>query len=206
MRANRKRRQFASPVFSFVVDGECELWYLQMLKDNERSLKIRLSPEIYKKKTLCEQYKRVVQLTKESEKVFWVIDFDVIYNATPPAKKGVKTEQQKFKEYYDKCKKNKKVIVIVNNPCLEFWFLLHFYYTKRFYEDYKSLLPVLKKHLLDYEKTEKYFIKTSPDIYKRLKVKLKTARENSQKTGEFDLNNIAIGISEMHKIFDELKM
>ncbi|MCL2683274.1 MAG: RloB family protein [Bacteroidales bacterium] len=191
----------AKPIFSFVVDGECEYWYLQMLKDNEPLLKIHLSPEIYKRKALKEQYKRVLELAKGSEKVFWVIDFDVIHKETRDAKKGKKTPLQEFEEFYNRCKKNDKIKVIVNNPCFEFWILLHFGYTTCFYENYKALLPDLKIHLADYEKTQKYFVRTNPDIYKRLKPNLQTAISHSEKLGEFDFKNKTTGIAEMHKLF-----
>lgn len=205
MRANKKIKERV-PIYSFVVDGKCEYWYLQTLKDNERSLKINLSPEIYKKKTLEEQYKRVVELAEESEKVFWIIDFDVIYKETQEAKTGQKTPLQKLEEFHNKCKKNDKIIVIVNNPCFEFWVLLHFCYTKRFYENCETLLPNLQKYLAGYEKTEKYFVRTNPDIYKRLKPKLQTAISNSEKLDEFDFKNIATGMSEMYKIFSTLNV
>ena len=204
MRLNKKIKQPMKPVFSFVVDGECEYWYLQMLKDNERSLKIHLSPEIYKKKTLKEQYERVINLAEESEIVFWIIDFDVIYKETREAQTGKETALREFQKFYNECQKNGKIIIIVNNPCFEFWALLHFCDTKRFYEDCKSLLPVLKKHLVNYEKTEKYFVRTNPDIYKRLRDKLATAIANSKKTGVFNFENIEIGIAEMYKVFCKL--
>ena len=204
MRPNKKIKQQANPVFSFVVDGECEYWYLQMLKDNERLRNIHLSPEIYKKKTLKEQYKRVVELAEESEKVFWVIDFDVIYKETQEAKKGKKIPLQEFQELCNKCKKNDKIIIVVNNPCFEFWVLLHFHYTNCFYKNYKALLPQLHKYLADYEKTEKYFVRTTPDIYKRLKPELHLAIENAKQLGKFDFKNVKTGMAEMYKIFSEL--
>ena len=206
MRANRNFKQPASPVFSFVVDGECEYWYLQMLKDNEKSLKIRFSPEIYKKSTLKEQYKRVVELAKECEKVFWVIDFDVIDKETREAKTRKKTILQEFQELYDKCKKNSKIVIVVNNPCFEYWFLLHFEPTTKYFSNYTTLEKALKKHLPNYKKTEKYFAKTAPDIYKRLKPNLQTALANANKLGKFDFQNTKIGIAEMHKIFNELNI
>jgi len=113
---------------------------------------------------------------------------------------------QEFQKLYNKCKKNDKVIVIVNNPCFEFWFLLHFRYTERFYENFKTLLPDLRKHLADYEKTEKYFVRTTPDIYKRLKQNLQTAISNAEKLGKFDFRNTEKGMTEMYKIFRELKI
>lgn len=203
MRINKKKQQ-VKQVFSFVIDGDCEYWYLQMLKDEEQSLNIHLYPEIPKKKTLKEQYRRAVELAKDSEKVFWIVDFDVIHKETQEAKGGKKTALQEFQELYNKCIKNDKIIVVVNNPCFEFWVLLHFLYTNRFYENCDVLLPELQKHLPGYEKTEKYFVRTTPNIYKRLKDRLETAISNSERLGKFDFQNIQSGMSEMDEIFKKL--
>lgn len=189
-------------VFSFVVDGECEYWYLQMLKDNEKSQKIRLSPDMYKSNTLEGQYKKVIELAEDSEKVFWIVDFDMIYKETKERKSGQTSKLTKFKELYRKAKRCSNVEIIVNNPCFEFWVLLHFCHTTRFYENYKILLPDLQKHLDNYVKTENYFVKS--DIYKRLKPNLQIAISNSKKLGEFDFENIETGKAEMYKIFKEL--
>jgi len=66
------------PRYAFIVEGECEFWYIQMLKRNERSLRVDLKPEIPQKKKLKDQYKKVIDSTKEYDKVFWIIDFDVL--------------------------------------------------------------------------------------------------------------------------------
>ncbi|MDR2465780.1 MAG: RloB domain-containing protein [Prevotellaceae bacterium] len=87
---------------------------------------------------------------------------------------------------------------------MEFWFLLHFVHTDKFYRDYGSLLRDLQKHLGDYEKTERYFVKTKPDIYLRLLSKLQEAKNNADKCGRFDFENIRKGLSEMQIIFREL--
>lgn len=64
------------PRYAFIVEGECEFWYIQMLKRNERSLRVDLKPEIPQKKKLKDQYKKVIESSKEYDKVFWIIDFD----------------------------------------------------------------------------------------------------------------------------------
>lgn len=48
----RKIRRQVVPTFSFVVDGETEIWYLQMLKRNERQFKINIEPKLPQKKVL----------------------------------------------------------------------------------------------------------------------------------------------------------
>jgi len=206
MRPNKKISTNKKNICSFVADGECEFWYLQMLKNNE-SVRIVVSPEMYQKKSMDEQYNQIVSYSADSEKVFWIIDFDVILKETREGKKGRKTALVKFEKYAKQLEQYDNVEIVVNNPCLEFWFLLHFCQTTKFYESYDKLLPTLKKQntLSSYDKTEKYFTKGT-DIYKRLKPFLETAIKNAKLTGKVELDNIQKGISEMQKIFEELKI
>ena len=206
MNKNFQKYKRSRPVISFVVDGKCEVWYLQLLKKHERenAKNVNIEPELPQKKKLKDQFDVVVELSKESDKVFWIVDFDTIMKETREAPKGTKTPLQEFQRLCNKCKSNKKIVVIVNNPCLEYWFLLHFEQTSKYFATYKQLEKPLKKHLLDYEKTEKYYKKHNNDIYQRLKTKLSTASLNSNRLGDFDFNNPRTGIAEMHKIFSEL--
>jgi len=191
-------------VFSFVVDGECEFWYIQLLKQHE-TLNINLEPKLPQKKKMQDQFNLVSELAKESEKVFWIVDFDVINKETKEGKRGQKSKLTKFKEYYLKVKRHSNIVIIVNNPCLEYWFLQHFEETSKYFETYEKLEKSLKNHLPTYEKTEKYFVKSNPDIYKRLKPKLQEpAIPNSEKLGEFDFDKVQTGITEMYKVFREL--
>ncbi len=70
-----------------MVDGDCEFWYFQMLKRNNRDLHVDLKPEIPQKKKLSEQYKKVLEYADIYDKVIWVIDIDVINDETRKAKK-----------------------------------------------------------------------------------------------------------------------
>ena len=123
----RKRSKFkiaGSNAFAFVVDGDTEVWYLQMLKRNERELNINIEPKLPSKKSIPEQFKMVKDLAEDYTKVFWIVDYDVIVKETREAKKGTETSEQLFIKLKEKAEKFDNVIVIVNNPCIEFWFLL----------------------------------------------------------------------------------
>lgn len=198
----RKNRPQPKKVFSFVVDGECEVWYLQMLRKNEKLQQINVEPKLPQKKKLSDQYKAVMELAGESEKVFWVIDFDTINKETSETKKGEKTALQELKEYSLQTPAN--VLFIINNPCLEYWFLLHYKQTSKYFGSYAGLEKELVKHLPDYQKTEKYFKNPRQDIYQRLKPKQGVAIENALKLDRFDFENTRWGLSEMHRIFTEL--
>ena len=194
------------PTFAVVVDGECEVWYLQMLKRNERSIVVNIEPKIPQRKRLSEQYENVIKLSEENTKVFWIIDFDVLSRETNSAKVGSKTAIQSFLEYKKTiAKKHKNVVIIVNNPCLEFWILLHFEATSKAFDTCESASRQLKKHLKDYEKTEKYYTKQDNDIYLRLKPKLAEALKNAKSLKLFDPENPKKGMSEMQLLFEAIE-
>lgn len=190
-----------SNTFAFVVDGDTEVWYLQMFKRNERELNINIEPKLPSKKSIPEQFKMVKKLATDYTKVFWVVDYDVIAKETREAKKGVETSEQLFIKLKEKAEKLDNVIVIVNNPCIEFWFLMHFERTSKLFTDCNSAEKKLKKHLTDYEKTRKYFTKQDNDIYLKLKHKLSDAKVNS-KNLKFDKYNTNKAICEMNSLFE----
>lgn len=196
---------------AFVVEGKTEMWYLQMLKKNEErnsNVRINIKPEIPQKKRLEDQYKSVCNLAEVYEKVFWILDFDVILKETKESKNNQQSCLIEFLNYRRKLlKKYNNVEVIVNNPCFEYWFLLHFVRTQRKYTNCSGVIKQLEKNLPDYKKTEKYFKSRNNDIYSRLKPNLKDAIENAIAFGIFDVYNPEKAMCEMDKVFmiDELK-
>lgn len=209
MRKPKKIIHKTNPSFALVVDGETEVWYLQMLKRNERDIRVNIKPEIPNKKSVEEQYNLVCDLSgKEFIKVFWVIDLDTVIKEDNEAPKGKKSPLKTFEEYRtDLITNYPNVVVIVNNPCIEFWFLLHFEKTSKYLDTCSSAEKQLKKHLKNYEKTQKFFTKQNDDIYLKLKPNLKAAIDNSIALGNFDNEKSKKAMCEMELLFksDELK-
>ncbi|WP_348800575.1 RloB family protein [Flavobacterium adhaerens] len=209
MRKSKQIQHKTNPALAVVVDGDTEIWYLQMLKRNERDIRVSIKPEIPNKKSIEEQYKLVCQLSsKEFTKVFWIIDLDTIVKETNEAPKGKKSPLKIFEEYRADLVNNfENVIVIVNNPCLEFWFLLHFEKTSKYFNNCLGAETQLKKHLKNYEKTQKFFTKQNDDIYLKLKPNLKVALQNSLALGNFQNQAPTNAMCEMELFFhsDELK-
>ena len=201
---NRRIMPPRKPVFAIIVEGECEFWYFQMLKRNERSIRVDLKPEIPQRKKLEDQFKRVVEYSKDYDKVFWIVDFDVVISESHMALKGKKSLLQEFKQCFNELKNNyKNVVVIVNNPCLEYWLLLHFEATGKYFNNCAGAVKQLLKYLPDYEKTEKYYTKSNQDIYLKLKPRLNTAINDAKTLTDFDLETPEIGITQMHFLFEE---
>lgn len=205
------KRRVSIPTFAFVVDGETEIWYLQMFKRNEqrdRNIRINIKPEIPHKKKLEDQFDLVCEQAKgEYDKVFWIVDLDVIIKETREAKTD-NTPLKRFINFratllneYD------NVVVIVNNPCLEYWFLLHFDYNGVTYNNCIEVVGELRRYVKGYGKSERFYKMKGKDIYARLKPQLPNALNNSLKLGDFDDNNPEKGMCEMDSLFlsDELK-
>ena len=192
--------------YAYVEEAETEVWNLQMYRQHEqkdRNARINIKPEIPQKKKIKDQYKLVKELARsEYDKVFWIVDLDVIVKETneapkekyPPLLEFMKLRRNLHEEFDN-------VQVIVNNPCLEFWFLLHFVKTNDYYKNYQEVLGELRVHLKEYDKTRKYFMRPGRDIYGRLKPYLKDAIKNAGELGEFDEQNPTKANCEMDVLF-----
>ncbi len=122
---NRKSRFQRSEydVFLVYVDGETEQWYLKnvvqkFLDRNFLDIKIRVCPDIPKKgKSYREKIKDLQIKSKLATACYYLVDFDDIRH---------KNDIKKFNFLKQKKEGINKVRILFNNPCLEFWFLLHF--------------------------------------------------------------------------------
>ena len=192
--------------FAVVVDGETEYWYLQMLKRNEPNIPFNIKPQILQKKNIDQQYKLVIELSEEEyDKVFWIVDLDVLLKEERE-KKGNTSSLQQFLNYWQQLSKQNKVVVIVNNPCLEYWFLLHFQKTNKVFTACAGAEKQVSQYLKDYEKTEKFFKKSNNDIYKQLKPYLQTAVSNATALVTFDTHNHSEAMCEMPLLFQALQL
>lgn len=218
MKRATNKRPSESKTYAFVVDGDCERWYVELIKNYERSFAAQVKPELKQPKTLEEQYKLVVELAPSYDYVLWIIDLDVVIRETRECREGKITPIEKLRGYLGAIKQineenreeKREIITIINNPCLEFWLLLHFNKTTKYYATCADLLPDLRKNreMADYEKSEKYYKRRSGDLYAKLKPFLKTAISNSEFTNvKFSFENYEAGVAQMCALFDleELK-
>ncbi len=194
-----------------IVVGKDEKWYIQKVKNKYKPdvlRQLKIVPELAQKKKIAQLFADAKdKLGKGYTQVILIVDFDDVGK--------YKKELEEFKKFYNAyvrvnngevSRKNQwmeKLTLIINSPCIEYWYMLHFRRTTKYYPDYTQLkhdliqIPELK----DYVKDEDYYNKR-PDIYMRLGGDdgLKNARENAV---GFELNQcMNKGFSEMNKLFD----
>ena len=89
---------------------------------------------------------------------------------------------------------------------MEFWILLHFEPTSKYFNSCDGVSKQLRTHLSDYDKSQSYYTKQDNDIYLRLKSQLSKAIINAEKLGKFDFENPYSGMSEMQLFFNTEKI
>lgn len=204
MRNKKNILSRGKPKIAIVVDGETEAWYFAMLNRNESDARFQIKPEIPQRKSLVNQFEQVNRLAEDYDQVVWIVDMDVIIKETREVKSGQARPLDEFLKYKRQLATSQNVKIIINQPCIEYWFLLHFEFTQPPFEDCGGAEDLLRRNLRDYSKSQKYFTKEGNDIYLRLREKLPVAIENSKRLNEFDLENPARGFSEMHELFELL--
>ena len=198
---------------AIIMDGKDERWYIDKVKECYLCNKLRqvkVKPELPNEKNVEEQFDLAKKLLEDEYSfVILILDFDKILKEKKEGGKGVK-EFEYFANSYNNyinikagqgSRANKwmnNLLVIVNNPCLEYWFLLHYKQTTKFYEDGNSLISELKRipELKDYDKNETYI----KSLYKKLESRLPDARKNAKEFCLHECENK--GCSEMNKMFD----
>lgn len=111
MRASGTKKGLGRKTVFLVVDGETELWYLQMLKRNETLHGIAIQPELPKKKTLLEQFELVKTNASIYDLSIWVVDLDVVIS---------EGKIPELKKYQKEAETIERIHVLINTHCLEF--------------------------------------------------------------------------------------
>ena len=107
----------------------------------------------------------------------WVVaDGDVNYNNPDPvaAKDNLLSKARKLADA-------KGIHIAISNPCFEFWYLLHFHYTTKFFKDYPAVKTALNAYLPDYEK--------AGDVYAQLSGHTTDAIQNAQRIEQYHIQN-----------------
>jgi len=207
MRRKKRNKRTGKFTYSIIVDGETEIWYFQMMKKHENLHRIDIRPEIPRKKKLKEQFELVCEYAENYDMVIWLIDFDTLLKEHNERKRGTISIIKKFEKYRSALERKylNRVKVLVNSPCLEYWYLLHFIKTDTFYQKCNEPIKKLKnQYMTDYKKSEKFYKKRDNDIYERLKPKQSEAMQNAKDLGAFDFGKINSAKAEIYKILEIL--
>jgi len=163
----RIKRNISSPKrYAIIGDGYTEKIYFEHLKEDTSRNDFTIKPELPSNKGKGGNHNKVLSRARELLKkgydhVYCIIDYDTVLT------------EKKEQEFISACKKfdNNDVTIYINNPCIEYWFLLHFKKSGREYTA-TEVENDLRNHITDYSKNQEYQKKNS--IYTKLKPRLES--------------------------------
>ncbi len=129
--------------------GITEYWYLKHLK-KLRGLSYVLKPSLFGDESMQTIQSRITEGLNSGATVVCVFDEDV--------RQWNEVEKRRMDELHQKYDGNKEVIIAGNMPSIEYWFLLHFENTNRFFGTSAKVIEVLRKYIANFDKKE-HFLK-----------------------------------------------
>jgi hypothetical protein len=141
-----KKLELRNGIF-IVGEGITEQYYFAHLKQLKK-YNCSVKPRFFGKTSIDDISKTVSKLLLGGVSVICIFDADVSARD--------KIENEKLKKFKKKYQNDDLVTICDTLPSIEFWFLLHFVKTNKFFMNYKSLEKELKKHIPNYNKTENY--------------------------------------------------
>lgn len=180
---------------AIIGEGETGWFYFESLRITCR-YPFKLSPDFPQHADIEHILKLAkAKLTEDYDYVVCLIDMNRLIEKS--------AERQKYQSFKSR-KENRNIIFIETNPCIEFWFLLHFLPDKtvRRCQNYDQLIPELRKYMPGYEKTKRYFIKTKLYDYLRANGSIERAKSNAEKLSQMSKFSPedSIAYSEIYKV------
>lgn len=140
-------RKGKRPIPTIIGAGLTEQWYfthLQRLKD----YRLKIRPRYFGTETVKGLGKRIEEVLRNDGFAICVFDVDVpTWN---------EAERKKLNDLRRKYKDNPSVLLCDSLPSIEYWFLLHYKNTNRYYGTSKAVIEVLKEFIPQYDKVEKF--------------------------------------------------
>ena len=165
-------RSSRSPIPVIIGAGITEQWYFTHLR-NLLDLRIKIRPRFFGTEDIKQLDKKISQVVNEGSIAICVVDTDTCeFNPT---------EKKKIDDLKKKYSGKRNVVLCDSLPSLEYWFLLHYADTNKYFANCNALLQELKKFIPEYKKSEAFLQSPKWVEDMTLEGKLATAVERSKK-------------------------
>lgn len=136
-----------SPIPTLIGAGITEQWYFKHLK-TLKDYRVKIRPRFFGTETANGMAKRIEEVLRNDGFAICVFDADVsTWN---------ELELKKWNALRRKYKDNPSVMLCDSLPSIEYWFLLHYENTNRYYGTSQAVIEDLKNFIPQYDKAEKF--------------------------------------------------
>ena len=150
MARKTQQRSLRQPEITIIGEGATERFYFTKLR-RLKGYRYTCKPRNFTEQSLDEIQKQVDRVLADRGIAVCVFDTDITRNNP--------TKRAKFEALCQKYKDRKDVIICDSMPSIEFWFLLHYLNTNRYFATSDDVIDVLHKYIPDFSKQEKFLSK-----------------------------------------------
>lgn len=145
-----KERKLKNPTITIIGEGATERYYFTHLK-RLRGYNYTCKPRNFTEQTFDEMQKQIDRVLADDGIAVCVFDADV--TRTRPA------EKMKYEDMYRRYADNHSVILCDSMPSIEFWFLLHYLNTNRYFATSDEVIAVLRRYQPNFSKHQSFLSK-----------------------------------------------
>ena len=184
-----KERKLKNPTITIIGEGATERYYFTHLK-RLRGYNYVCKPRNFTEQTFDEMQKQIERVLADNGIAVCVFDADV--TRTRPAEKA------KFEDMRRKYADNPAVILCDSMPSIEFWFLLHYLNTNRYFATSDDVIDVLHRYMPNFSKHQSFLSKEAwvSELLNDDKMRQAAIRAEEYREGESYTN--------LHILFNEL--
>ena len=149
-RKTEKSRSFRSSPIVIIGEGFTEQFYFKHLR-SLYNYHYTIKPYFFGTTSLKEMDSKICEVIESCGIAVCVFDADV--------SERNEVEKKKLEQLRKKYGKKKNVILCDSLPSIEYWFLLHYCNTNKYFKDSKSVEKELRKFIAQYEKKKDFLEK-----------------------------------------------
>lgn len=190
MARKRKERRLKAPTITIIGEGATEKFYFTHLK-RLKGYNYICKPRNFTEQSLEEMQRQIERVLADDGMAVCVFDADVA--------RFHSAEKQKLDNIRRRYSDNPNVILCDSMPSIEFWFLLHYINTNRYFATSNDVISVLQKYLSAFSKQQSFLSKETWVNELVKDDKLNTAINNAIAIGDSGES-----YSHLHKLFELL--
>ena len=169
-----KERKIKNPTITIIGEGATERFYFTHLK-RLYGYKYTCKPRNFTEQTFDEMQKQIERVLADDGIAVCVFDADVTRTR--------QAEKLKYEAMQRKYSNNPSVILCDSMPSIEFWFLLHYLNTNRYFATSEDIINVLHRHIPNFSKHQSFLSKEQWVLDLLADNRLSTAISNAQSIG-----------------------
>ena len=140
----RKERELKRSRITVIGEGLTERWYFEHLR-TLKGYHYDCKPRFFTHQSYEEMGKLIDWVLRSGGIAVCVCDADIT-RTNEERKKAFQAMKAKYAE-------NKDVLICDSMPSIEFWFLIHYINTSKYFQDSDAVIQMLRRHIANYDKS-----------------------------------------------------